>query len=156
MIRSVPCTIDHMMEIRGDAREKNVAAFSMFTEWAARYLKEGPAIAAIETDDGRVLGCGGVRLLWSGTGEAWILLSLDAIAKSTQEQFSHYRKSAYTIAGDLLNDICGDLTRIQAHVRADDEIGIRFVERLGFVREGLMRKFGPDGSDHYLYAIVRG
>ncbi|OPL13590.1 MAG: hypothetical protein AVO39_10345 [delta proteobacterium MLS_D] len=156
MMQSVPCTLDHLIAIRDDAREKGITAVDAYRNYAARYLDEGPAIAVIETEDGRVLGCGGLRVQWQGMGEAWIVLSLAAIAKSTTEQFQHYRKAAYTIAGDFLRDVCGDMIRIQAHVRVDDAVAIQFAERLGFAREGLLKKFGMDGADHYIYAIVKG
>lgn len=44
--------------------------------------------------------------------------------------------------------------RIQFEVRADYDMGCRWAESLGMQREGLMRKWGPDGSDHYLYARI--
>jgi RimJ/RimL family protein N-acetyltransferase len=47
-----------------------------------------------------------------------------------------------------------DLQRIQASVHANDKQAIRYVEWLGFENEGLMKKFGPDGSDYYRFARV--
>jgi hypothetical protein len=44
--------------------------------------------------------------------------------------------------------------RIQWEVRADYEVGCRWAESLGLRREGLLRKWAPDGSDCYLYARV--
>lgn len=44
--------------------------------------------------------------------------------------------------------------RIQFEVRATYSMGCRWAESLGMQREGLMRKWGPDGADHYLYARV--
>lgn len=45
--------------------------------------------------------------------------------------------------------------RIQIEVRKDYTGGQRWAESLGFQQEGLMRKYGPDGSDYYLYARVK-
>jgi RimJ/RimL family protein N-acetyltransferase len=47
-----------------------------------------------------------------------------------------------------------DLQRIQASVHTRDKQAIRYVEWLGFENEGLMKKFGPDGSDYYRFARV--
>lgn len=44
--------------------------------------------------------------------------------------------------------------RIQWEVKADYEMGCRWAESLGLKREGLMKAWGPDGADHYLYARV--
>jgi hypothetical protein len=45
--------------------------------------------------------------------------------------------------------------RIQAVVRSDWPRSRRWVERLGFVCEGVMRSFGPDGKDYCMYARVK-
>lgn len=44
--------------------------------------------------------------------------------------------------------------RIQWEVRCDYEMGWRWAEALGLKREGVMKAWGPDGADHYLYARV--
>ena len=41
--------------------------------------------------------------------------------------------------------------RLQVDIRADYQIGCTFAESFGFEREGLMKRFGIDGMDHYLY-----
>lgn len=42
--------------------------------------------------------------------------------------------------------------RMQMDVRADYKMGRHWATALGFQCEGLMKKFGPNGEDHYLYA----
>jgi len=44
--------------------------------------------------------------------------------------------------------------RLQFYVKKDFKEACRFAEFLGFNEEGLMRKFGPDKQDFYLYARV--
>lgn len=44
--------------------------------------------------------------------------------------------------------------RIQFEVRANYPMGCKWAESLGMEREGLMKKWAPDGSDCYLYARV--
>lgn len=44
--------------------------------------------------------------------------------------------------------------RIQATVDEDHEAAIRFIEFLGFQNEGRLHKYGPDGSNHFMYARV--
>jgi RimJ/RimL family protein N-acetyltransferase len=56
----------------------------------------------------------------------------------------------------LLDHVQDDasLKRIQASVHTNDQQAIRYVEWLGFENEGLMKKYGPDGSDYYRFARV--
>lgn len=44
------------------------------------------------------------------------------------------------------------LHRMQMSVRVGDEELTRFAEFLGFEREGLMKQYGPQKADYYLYA----
>ena len=44
--------------------------------------------------------------------------------------------------------------RIQMDVRVSYLEGQKWAESLGFLREGIMRKYAPDGEDAFLYARV--
>lgn len=44
--------------------------------------------------------------------------------------------------------------RIQVEVRLDYKPGQRWLEAMGFSREGIMKSFGPLGEDHVLYGRV--
>lgn len=46
--------------------------------------------------------------------------------------------------------------RIQAKVREDFIVGRKFVEKLGLKTEGTLKKFGPDGHDYMMYALLTG
>ena len=45
-----------------------------------------------------------------------------------------------------------EIHRVQTAVRADFTMGLKFAKWLGLEEEGLMKKYGFDGSDHYRYA----
>ena len=47
------------------------------------------------------------------------------------------------------------LRRVQATTHADFDRGRRFLEWLGFKNEGVLQGYGPDGSDHIIYARVK-
>jgi RimJ/RimL family protein N-acetyltransferase len=47
-----------------------------------------------------------------------------------------------------------DYQRIQASIAVTDKTAKRFAEWLGFQNEGVMKKYGPDGTDYYRYARV--
>ena len=48
-----------------------------------------------------------------------------------------------------------DMRRLETQVFIDWPPGPRWVELLGFEREGLMRRYTPDNRDAWLYAKVR-
>lgn len=50
--------------------------------------------------------------------------------------------------------VTNSVRRAQMTVRSDYEAGMRFARFLGFVPEALMKKYGQDGSDYWLYAKV--
>ena len=45
--------------------------------------------------------------------------------------------------------------RIETSVDADNWHDIKLAEALGMELEGLMRKYGPNGEDHLLYAYIK-
>ncbi len=98
--------------------------------------------------NGYVVACGGISPLWPGVGEGWVLAS----HKIHENKFSVVR-AVYDILGDLMDD--HDYWRIQGSTLADWTQGIRFARLLGFENEGLMKAYGPDGSDYIRHARVK-
>jgi RimJ/RimL family protein N-acetyltransferase len=97
---------------------------------------------------GEVVGIVGLVTLHDGVGEVFSILS-DRVEKSP---FAFHRKVlglSYAYATVL------GIRRLQATVRVDQPKAARFIELLGFEKEGVMRKFGVDGSDYFLYARAR-
>lgn len=110
-------------------------------------LKEtrGPALTG--TVDGRVIGCGGLEILWPGFAEGWCLFS---------ERIEIYgMATAKTVKRVLWKWIKEyKLVRIQAPLRADFPLGLRFTEWLGFEYEATLHKYHPDRCDALIYSIV--
>ena len=91
--------------------------------------------------------CGGVDLYWPRVGEVWLLLSDWAI--------KHPLILLRASTNGLNTLIKGfGIKRCQATIKANDKVAIRFCEAHKFKREGLMRSYGPDGSDYYMYGRV--
>ena len=93
------------------------------------------------------IAAGGICYLWDGVAEGWVLASRD-IFKYPIFCAKTIKKRTDLLAAN------NKIKRIQTAVKADSQKAIRFAEWLGFKKEGLMRNYGPDGSDHYLYAKV--
>ena len=47
-----------------------------------------------------------------------------------------------------------NLKRVQTAIRSDFTVGKKFAKWLGLKEEGLMRRYGFDGSDQYMYARI--
>lgn len=94
-----------------------------------------------------ILFCAGLIKLWPGTGELWLIC--DVQVKNYVQEMYGYCKHLLEHTMDLMY-----LVRAQTKVQADWQTAIKFAERMGFEREGLLKKF-KDGADYFMYARVR-
>lgn len=97
--------------------------------------------------NGDILGVGGVVVYWPGVGEAWLFLSKHVIEHKLKAAF--YVRSMMQTSIEELN-----LHRLQCTVRADFHKAIKMVERVGFLREGVMKAYTEDKIDTYMYGIT--
>lgn len=90
--------------------------------------------------DGSPVACGGVVLLWRGVGEAWSL---------SAEGLGPFALRLHRIVAARLAEAEARhaLHRIQASVRTDNNQGRRWLARLHFREEGVMKGYGPMGHD---------
>ena len=104
--------------------------------------KSGTALSAFA--DGEFLGCGGLQVFpWKTTAEAWVW---------AMPGVHDYPLFVHKIVARGLKQ--GGIKRIQCTVKVGNDRAVRWVEILGFEREGLMKKYGPGGADFYMYAKV--
>jgi hypothetical protein len=101
--------------------------------------------AATYLINGKVVLCIGAIPLHPQCCEAWMLLFEDArpFMKTTLELVKRY-----------LHRLKQTYCRVQATVENTPE-NTRFVEWLGFEKEGILRKWGVNQEDHVSYSIVR-
>ncbi len=97
--------------------------------------------------DKDVVAVGGIHEMWAGVGEGWVVLSKHA---------PKWKLSLARYAKTLFSSILAttSLHRVQASIHMGDPEAIRFARWMGFEDEGIMYKFGPDGSDYYRMARV--
>lgn len=87
-------------------------------------------------------------LVMSGNLEVSALVSKEArkcpvqFARHIRRRLDHYEKMV-------------NARRVQCTVRAGFPFLVKFIKLLGFEQEALMRKFGPEGDDYYLFARVK-
>lgn len=146
-IEIIPFEVEHALNLDVRGFDKSMQNNKRFLEWAEMNCSGGPAFSGIMND--KIIGCGGVRIIWDGVGEAWALFS---------EDINRYTKEAYYYINKFLNIIIKDqnLHRVQAHIRTDVPVFARYIENLGFKREAVLEKFDTDKQDYYLYALIKG
>jgi len=93
------------------------------------------------------IAAGGVFPLWDGVAEGWVLGT---------DQMHKYPITIARVIKHRTEIMCKNnlFKRLQTSVKADCEIAIRFAKWLGFKPEGLMKHYGPDGSDYYRFARI--
>lgn len=95
----------------------------------------------------RLLGCGGVYLLWPGVGEAWLRLSQQAVLYPV-----FVARSIVRMLVRIIEDL--KVWRVQALVMKKHREGRHLVEWMGFQEEGEMVAYGPNGETYIRYALI--
>ena len=89
----------------------------------------------------------GMKMIWGQVAEGWVIATSDmwkyplGVARAIKKDFARVAKE-------------NNIVRVQTAIRKDFKQGQRFAEWLGLENEGLMRKFGFDGTDQYRYARI--
>ncbi len=146
MIRLIDFEADHAEELFTlDSSPATADSKYTLRNWIERMEKKDRAFTLI--DNGHLVAAGGIIPIWDGMGEAWLIPS---------DVMPGYRLQVIKIVRKRIDEIIDsdNLRRLQATVRADYDVATRFVEFLGFKREGLMRNYGPGGADHYMYSRI--
>lgn len=101
------------------------------------------------TINGEIACVGGTVILWPGVGEMWMILTANCkdLTSGTEIALKIRHEMKVLMAEN-------NLWRIQASVRTDFPLAERLTQALGFIKEGVMKKYLPDGTDAYLYARV--
>lgn len=81
--------------------------------------------------------------LWNGVEEMWVQIEERArqfpvLMTKIAKEYRDYRV------------IAGNLHRLQITVRCADMRAVRWARCIGFTIDGMMMRYGPDGSDYYL------
>lgn len=101
---------------------------------------DGVGVTLMDGDD--VVAAGGLIPIWSGRVLAWAIISKGANMWAVTRA-----------AGEFLRRF-QELPRIEATIDLTFPEAIRWIELLGFQREGTMRKCGPNGEDFAMYSRV--
>lgn len=112
----------------------------------AYFLKEiGMSFTGLVND--KPIAAGGVFHLWDGVAEGWVLASKE-IYKYPIFCAKHIKRRTEIIIK------ANNIKRLQTSVKADCDVAVRFAKWMGLKEEGLMKSYGPDGSDFIRFAKV--
>ena len=120
----------HYINVEGNAKnlEQNNLAFTGIVNYQ-------PIFAA------------GMKMVWGRVAEGWVIATSEiwknplSVARAIKKDFARVAKEH-------------NIERVQTAIRKDFKQGQRFAEWLGLENEGLMKKFGFDGTDQYRYARI--
>lgn len=115
------------------------------------YPKMTPTPPAFTAEfEGKIVGVGGMIILWEGVGEMWLMLTADCKREGV------FGIMAFETIRNKVNELIVEykMRRVQCTVRIDFPKAKRMVEALGFRQEGIMLEYCPDSCDVYLYARI--
>ena len=95
--------------------------------------------------DGEAIAIGGISQLWRGVGEAWVLAS-------SIEMPVKFHRLAKRVIHDLAREM--GIHRVHVHSFATDTRVHRWLELLGFEREGKRKGWFFDGRDAIAFALL--
>jgi hypothetical protein len=96
----------------------------------------------------KILGMGGVVQTWQGVAVAWLLTACEI-----EQHKIFFHKTIIAMLGKAIKEL--SLHRIDVTVLAEHTTSQKWLERLGFKREGLMQGFDSQGNDYYRYALIK-
>ena len=125
---------DKLMETDASFKENRICLADKGNAYTL-FVKDKPIVA------------GGIFILWKGVAEGWVL------ANRNIYDVKFLAAKEIKIRTDLL---CkkNKIKRLQTSVKAEFTTGVRFANWLGLKTEGLMKKYGPDGSDYLRMAKI--
>jgi hypothetical protein len=132
-----------------ELQPQQAAEMAALGDWRAlgeALLAAGPAWTAQHR--GRMIGCGGVGVMWRGRAEAWCFVA----AGVPRRLWPAVHRTVVRTLDGVAREI--GLRRIEASCAYGWPPGRRWLHLLGFREEGLARCYGPDGSDFWRFARI--
>ena len=129
-----------MIEIRKLTKETFDLVKANCKDAVAPYV-ECPETGIEAWDGDQVIGVAGITDLWSGVGEAWMLLHRDV--------------SGLTLCRAILKmfrSLSSDLRRVQITVRESWPEARKLAEHLGMTAEGVLKGYCPDCGNAIMYS----
>lgn len=150
----IPFEKDHARAVLSNVRGDNANVIELFgadvETLLDRHVIAGPA-RTLDTDAHGPVACLGLSFLWTGVAEVWAITA-DVVSGSPHLRYLLMRFCVEQLL-TLWDEY--DLHRVQASVCVHDTASIAWCNRLGFDYEGTMAGYGPDGSTHLRFGLLR-
>jgi len=141
MIEFIDFIADHLIEFKYDGLETDIPAY-IPEEYNTNFV-HSKQVKTIIADD-KVIGFVGLMQINKDTFQLWGFLN-KAIRDCKLSLYKTLKRELRTL----------NYPRLQVLVGSHLEPAQRLIEHLGFVQEGLLRKF-TDNKDYYIYSIIGG
>lgn len=105
------------------------------------YEKAGPAVSYFV--NGQIIAMIGMVELWRGVAEIWML---------TTDHVENNKLFFYKQTLNLMKKYSDKLHRIQCVTHIDNERSEKWLVRMGFKFEGIMKSYGADKADYKRFA----
>lgn len=132
----------HMMDLR-PFEKQYFEWFDDYNEYLKFYATQPYSYSALL--NGEIACCWGINTVFPHVGEGWLLTSYLV----ERNPISLTRSAARYISQTAIKM---KLHRLQFVVDDSNLLAKRWAEALKFEREGLLKQYGPDKSDHIMYA----
>lgn len=117
---------------------------------AKNYVRAPNSIAyTLLSPTGQPIAVAGGFFLYGKVMEIWTIVD-----KSVIKIPKYYSKAMKFLLEKMFSVLKVD--RMQVHIKASEKWALSWAKFLGFEKEGLLRKYGSEGVDYYLFAKVRG
>lgn len=137
--------VEHGIAIQSQVIQE-VGHLQLSAEYWQRHKDEGPAFTG-DNGDGPMI-CAGVMAAWEGRWFAWAAISVKV--RRTEMLWIH--RNVHSFLQNLQSNEPGKYHRVETTARADQPNAQRWLEMLGFEKEGRLRCYDASGLDHIQYA----
>ena len=140
----IPLRYEHLSRMRfNDDTKEYLKYIPNYLDYVWDNAADGSSWAGIGR--GKVVAIFGIRMLWTGLAEMWMVPTLDI-----ERHAISLIRGAKVLTDSTINDY--DIKRLQICVKVENDTAFRFAKALRFEVESIMRKFGPEGADYYMMA----
>lgn len=134
------------MDLR-EQEKQYLRSFDNYMDLARQQEKRGPCFTAVVENEG-IACCYGFAQYWTGVYEAWLITS-NLVERYPIQTIRTARREIDNF------EIASQAHRLQMVVNTSFPLSIRFAEALFFYSEGVLKQYGPDGSDWLMLSRIR-
>lgn len=139
---------DMMVIVEAGTKEDGIKYYgaSSLEELAKQTEEDGLSMTGLVNDE--VVGCGGIRKQWEGTGEAWLMLS---------PKTALYPMRTYECIKDGFEKLIAenDFRCLMAYGRIGFTKAHTLFRHLGFTPKGKIERYTPDDVDCIIYGLIK-